>query len=110
MGFASRRMEVTLVRFPPTLMPRGIEKMGVARVKYDLANLKDADVVYMLPMDGERVEAGSAYLPSLREYAQLWGICHKQPVHDKQLVMHPGPINQGAEITTDITEAARPRT
>jgi len=104
MGFRMLGMEVTLVA-PPTLMPRGIEKMGV-KVEYDLANLKDADVVYVLRMDGERVEAGAAYLPSLREYARLWGISHER-LHDKQLVMHPGPINRGAEITADVADDRR---
>ena len=67
MGFQMLGMDVTLVA-PPTLMPRGIEEMGV-KVEYDLANLKDADVIYLLRIQKERIKPGAAYLPSLREYA-----------------------------------------
>ncbi|HTX67983.1 MAG TPA: aspartate carbamoyltransferase catalytic subunit [Thermoleophilia bacterium] len=101
MGFRMLGMDVTLVA-PPTLMPRGIEQMGVT-VEYDLTNLKDADVVYVLRMDAERAEPGSAYLPSLREYAALWGVSRAR-LRPGQRVMHPGPINRGAEITADVAD------
>ena len=71
MGFQMLGMDVTLVA-PPTLMPRGIEEMGV-KVEYDLANLKDADVIYLLRIQKERIKPGAAYLPSLREYSAALG-------------------------------------
>ncbi|HET6493942.1 MAG TPA: aspartate carbamoyltransferase catalytic subunit, partial [Thermoleophilia bacterium] len=72
MGFKMLGMDVTLVA-PPTLMPRGIEEMGV-NVEYDLTNLKDADVIYLLRIQQERIKAGANFLPSLREYSNLYGI------------------------------------
>ena len=101
MGFQMLGMDVTLVA-PPTLMPRGIEEMGV-KVEYDLANLKDADVIYLLRIQKERIKAGAAYLPSLREYSQLWGISQAR-LRPGQRVMHPGPINRGVEIASDIAD------
>jgi len=101
MGFRMLGMEVTLVA-PPTLMPRGIEEMGV-KVEYDLANLKDADVIYLLRIQKERIKAGANYLPSLREYSALYGISQAR-LRPGQRVMHPGPINRGVEIAADIAD------
>jgi len=101
MGFRLLGMDVTLVA-PPTLMPRGIEEMGV-EVEYDLANLKDADVVYVLRMDAERATRGASYLPSLREYARLWGVSRAR-LRPGQRVMHPGPVNRGVEITSEVAD------
>ena len=101
MGFKMMGMDVTLVA-PPTLMPRGIEEMGVT-VEYDLANLGDADVVYLLRLQPELAEPGSSYVPSLREYARLWGITPEK-LRPGQRVMHPGPINRGVEIASDVAD------
>jgi aspartate carbamoyltransferase catalytic subunit len=101
MGFQMLGMEVTLVG-PPTLIPRGIEEMGV-KVEYDLANLKDADVIYLLRIQKERIKAGANYLPSLREYNALYGISQAR-LRPGQRVMHPGPINRGVEIASDIAD------
>ncbi len=101
MGFQMLGMDVTLVA-PPTLMPRGIEAMGV-KVEYDLTNLKDADVIYLLRIQKERIKAGANYLPSLREYSRLWGISQAR-LRPGQRVMHPGPINRGVEIASDIAD------
>lgn len=101
MGFQLLGMDVTLVA-PPTLMPRGIEEMGV-KVEYDLANLKDADVIYLLRIQQERLKAGANYLPSLREYNELYGISQAR-LRPGQRVMHPGPINRGVEIASDIAD------
>jgi aspartate carbamoyltransferase catalytic subunit len=76
--------------------------MGVT-VEYDLSNLKSADVIYLLRIQKERIKPGSAFLPSLREYAQLWGISQAR-LGPKQRVMHPGPINRGVEIASDIAD------
>jgi aspartate carbamoyltransferase catalytic subunit len=101
MGFRMLGMDVTLIA-PPTLMPRGIEEMGV-KVEYDLTNLKEADVVYVLRMDSERAAPGASYLPSLREYGRLWGVSRAQ-LRPQQRVMHPGPINRGVEITAEVAD------
>jgi aspartate carbamoyltransferase catalytic subunit len=100
-GFKMLGMEVTLVA-PPTLMPRDIEQMGV-KVEYDLANLGKADVIYLLRIQTERIKAGANYLPSLREYASLYGIT-KARLRPGQRVMHPGPINRGVEIAAEIAD------
>ncbi len=101
MGFQMLGMDVTLVG-PPTMMPRGIEEMGV-RVEHDLAHLKDADVIYLLRIQQERIKAGANFLPSLREYNRLFGVS-SQRVRPGQRVMHPGPINRGVEISADIAD------
>ena len=64
MGFKMLGMHVTLVA-PPTLMPRGIEEMGVD-IQYNLDNIGDADVIYLLRIQQERIKPGANYLPSLR--------------------------------------------
>ena len=63
--------QVTLVG-PPPLIPRGIEAMGV-EVSHDISAIADADVVYVLRMQRERMQEGANYVPSLREYTALWG-------------------------------------
>ncbi len=101
MGFQTLGMDVTLVG-PPTLIPRGIEEMGVT-VKYDLADLEQADVIYLLRVQQERIKPGANYLPSLREYAELYGITPAR-LRPGQRVMHPGPINRGVEIAAAIAD------
>jgi aspartate carbamoyltransferase catalytic subunit len=101
MGFKLLGMDVTLVG-PPTLIPRGIEAMGV-KVEYDLANLRDADVIYLLRIQEERIREGANFLPSLREYNRLYGISQAR-LRPGQRVMHPGPINRGVEIGPDIAD------
>jgi len=101
MGFKMLGMDVTLVG-PPTLIPRGIEEMGV-RVEYDVDNLGDADVIYLLRIQSERIHEGASFLPSLREYNRLFGISQAR-LRPGQRVMHPGPINRGVEIGPDIAD------
>jgi len=101
MGFKLLGMDVTLVG-PPTLIPRGIEEMGV-KVEYDLANLRDADVIYLLRIQKERIREGAHFLPSLREYSRLYGMSRAR-LRPGQRVMHPGPINRGVEIAPDIAD------
>jgi aspartate carbamoyltransferase catalytic subunit len=101
MGFKLLGMDVTLVG-PPTLIPRGIEAMGV-KVEYDLANLRDADVIYLLRIQEERIGEGASFLPSLREYNRLYGMSQAR-LRPGQRVMHPGPINRGVEIGPDIAD------
>jgi aspartate carbamoyltransferase catalytic subunit len=101
MGFLLLGMDVTLVA-PPTLMPREVEALGV-RVAYDLDDIGEADVVYLLRMQLERQEAGANFIPSLREYATLYGI-DRTRLRPGQKVLHPGPINRGIEISAAVAD------
>ena len=94
---------VTLVG-PPPLIPRGIEALG-CEVSYDINAIRDADVVYVLRMQRERMEAGANFVPSLREYTARWGV-NADRLTKGQRVMHPGPMNRGVEITPDVADAA----
>ncbi len=87
---------------PPTLLPRGAaEGLGV-HVSHDIADIADADVVYALRMQHERMGKGG-FVPSLREYATQYGIGH-QRLRPGQRVMHAGPINRGVEITDQLAD------
>jgi len=88
---------------PPTLLPRGIEALG-CDVSTDIADAAAADVVYVLRMQQERMEAGEAFVPSLREYAALYGITPER-VRPGQVVMHPGPMNRGVEIDPRVADS-----
>jgi len=105
-GLTMMGAQVTLIG-PPTLIPRGIEAMGVT-VSYDIADLGHADVVYILRMQRERMDEGANYVPSLREYSARWGVTPDR-VRPDQLVMHPGPINRGVEIAGAVADAANSR-
>jgi len=89
---------------PPTLIPRGIEAMGCETTS-DIAAVSAADVIYVLRMQQERMLAGAAYVPSLREYTALWGITPER-VRTGQVVMHPGPMNRGVEIDPRVADSA----
>jgi aspartate carbamoyltransferase catalytic subunit len=98
--------QVTLVG-PPTLLPVGVETWP-CRVSYDLdAELADADAVMMLRVQGERMNA--SFFPSAREYARRYGLdadrLRRLPEH--AVVMHPGPMNRGMEITADVADSSR---
>jgi aspartate carbamoyltransferase catalytic subunit len=86
---------------PPTLVPRGIEALG-CEVSYDIGAITDADVVYVLRMQRERM--GEAFVPSLREYTALYGITPNR-VQEGQVVMHPGPMNRGVEIDARVADS-----
>jgi aspartate carbamoyltransferase catalytic subunit len=88
---------------PPALIPRGIEAMGCS-VSTDIGAIVDADVVYVLRMQRERMEAGSNYVPSLREYTARWGITPER-LRPGQKVMHPGPMNRGVEIDPRVADS-----
>jgi aspartate carbamoyltransferase catalytic subunit len=85
---------VTLVG-PPTLIPRGATSLGV-EVSHDIGAIAAADVVYVLRMQHERMR--EAYVPSLREYAARYQI-NDSRLRPGQLVMHPGPVNRGVELS-----------
>jgi aspartate carbamoyltransferase catalytic subunit len=94
---------VTLVG-PPPLIPRGIEAMG-CEVSHEIDTIRDADVVYVLRMQKERMLAGANYVPSLREYTARWGVTPER-LRPGQKVMHPGPMNRGVEIDGAVADAA----
>jgi aspartate carbamoyltransferase catalytic subunit len=97
---------VTLVG-PSTLVPRTFEKMGVA-VSHDVdAVLPDADVVNLLRIQHERQR--KEYFPSLGEYTSLFGLTQARAARLKPecVIMHPGPINRGVEIDSDLADSAR---
>jgi aspartate carbamoyltransferase catalytic subunit len=93
---------VTLVG-PPPLVPRGIEAMG-CEVSHDIRDIADADVVYVLRMQRERMLEGANYVPSLREYTARWGVTPER-LRPGQKVMHPGPMNRGVEIDAAVADS-----
>jgi aspartate carbamoyltransferase catalytic subunit len=80
---------------PPTLIPREIEALG-CRATPTLERIDEADVVYVLRMQHERMH--QSFVPSLREYAARYQINHER-LRPEQLVMHPGPVNRGVELS-----------
>ena len=86
---------------PPTLIPRGIEALGCA-VRYDLGQLREADVVYALRMQQERMD--QAFVPSLREYAAYYQINGRR-LGPRQVLMHPGPVNRGVELSGEVVDS-----
>jgi aspartate carbamoyltransferase catalytic subunit len=89
---------------PKTLIPPAIEKMNV-KVFHDLqAGIQDADVIIMLRLQRERME--SALIPSEKEYFQLYGLTEKrlQQANKNAIIMHPGPINRGVEIASEVAD------
>jgi len=83
---------------PRTLMPSGIEQLGVEVTDDMEAGLAGADVVMMLRLQKERMDGG--FIPSEREYYHRWGLDPAKLAHAKPdaIVMHPGPMNRGVEI------------
>jgi len=102
LGFQKMGAQVT-VAGPPTLLPRDIEAMGVD-VRYSLDDLNEADVVYALRMQNERMQ--QAYLPSMREYASLFQIDERR-LGARSLLMHPGPVNRGVELSDEVVDCAQ---
>jgi aspartate carbamoyltransferase catalytic subunit len=92
---------------PPTLIPKHIEELGVS-VSYDLREtLEWADVANVLRIQMER--ADGAYFPSTNEYAQFYGINREllDSLKSKVTIMHPGPINRGVELSSDVADSAQ---
>ena len=86
---------------PPTLIPRGIEQLG-CEVRYTLDELAEADVVYALRMQHERMS--ESWVPSLREYATCFQI-NARRLSPRQLLMHPGPVNRGVELSGEVADS-----
>ncbi|HVY55304.1 MAG TPA: aspartate carbamoyltransferase catalytic subunit, partial [Thermodesulfobacteriota bacterium] len=102
-GFMKLGAEVRVVG-PPTLVPKYIENIDV-KSYYSLDKaVEGADVVIMLRIQKERQD--SEYFPSLREYSRFYGLTREKLMSaDKDvIVMHPGPINRGVELSSDIAD------
>jgi aspartate carbamoyltransferase catalytic subunit len=84
---------------PPPLVPKEL-----AEVSYDIETIADADVVYVLRMQRERMEQGANYVPSLREYSARWCVTPER-LRPGQKVMHPGPMNRGVEIDSRVADS-----
>jgi len=99
---AFRRMGAKVtVAGPPTLIPRGVEALG-CEVRYTLDELGEADVVYALRMQRERMT--EAWVPSLREYA-AWYQINGRRLGPRQVLMHPGPVNRGVELSGEVVDS-----
>jgi aspartate carbamoyltransferase catalytic subunit len=86
---------------PPTLIPRHVEALG-CDVRYTLDGLRQADVVYALRMQSERMD--QAFVPSLREYAAEYQVNGRR-LHPRQVLMHPGPVNRGVELSGEVVDS-----
>jgi aspartate carbamoyltransferase catalytic subunit len=92
---------------PPTLIPKEIESLGV-QYSYDLhETLQWCDVANILRIQLERQE--TRYFPSLREYQRFFGVTKErlQQVDKEIVIMHPGPINRGVEISSDVADSGQ---
>ena len=88
---------------PPTLIPRGVESLG-CEVRYELGDVSEADVVYALRMQNERMGDSHSFVPSLREYIANYQIDSRR-LNPRQLLMHPGPVNRGVELSAEVIES-----
>lgn len=89
---------------PPTLVPPGIERLGVhVTAKVDEA-VEGADVIMMLRIQLERMQG--AFFPSLREYFQVFGMTEERVrrARPDAIIMHPGPMNRGVEIASEVAD------
>ncbi|MEE8623210.1 MAG: aspartate carbamoyltransferase catalytic subunit, partial [Alphaproteobacteria bacterium] len=89
---------------PPTLLPPEVERMGV-EVHHDMrSGLTDCDIVMMLRLQTERMHG--AFVPSIREYFHFFGLDTAKLAAAKPdaLIMHPGPMNRGVEIDTELAD------
>ena len=92
---------------PKTLLPSALEAVGV-RTYTDLTEgIRDVDVVIMLRLQRERMSG--PVLPSSHEYFQVWGLTAErlQAAKPDAIVMHPGPLNRGVEISSDVADGGR---
>jgi aspartate carbamoyltransferase catalytic subunit len=102
-GLVKMGAEVTLVG-PPTLIPPAAPAWGV-QVSYDIDGvLPKLDVCYMLRVQRERQR--QQYFPSIREYSRLFGLTNARVgmLQEGSLIMHPGPMNRGVEIDSDVAD------
>ena len=102
-AFLSLGASVTLVA-PKTLMPFNTDDWGVETTDQFDSVIGDSDVLYMLRMQLERQQ--KSFGPSLREYAKEYGLSNSraQSMKPESLIMHPGPMNRGVEVSSNIKE------
>ncbi|HEV3229627.1 MAG TPA: aspartate carbamoyltransferase catalytic subunit [Solirubrobacteraceae bacterium] len=100
LAFHTMGAHVTLCG-PPTLVPRELAALG-CEIRYDLDDLREADVVYALRMQNERMS--EPFVPSLREYVARYQITPRR-LGPRQLLMHPGPVNRGVELSGDVIDS-----
>ena len=99
-AFGRMGCEVTVCG-PPTLIPREVESLG-CDVRFSLDGIGDADVIYALRMQNERMTG--SFVPSLREYAARFQIDGRR-LRPNQLLMHPGPVNRGVELAGEVVDS-----
>jgi aspartate carbamoyltransferase catalytic subunit len=89
---------------PPTLMPPGIDRLGVKVTSVVEDAVADADVIMMLRIQLERMQG--AFFPSLREYFNVFGMTEERVrlARPDAIIMHPGPMNRGVEIASDVAD------
>ncbi len=89
---------------PPTLLPSKIERLGVEPFIDMREGLRDCDIVMMLRLQTERMQG--SYVPSTREYFHFFGLDHEKlkVAHPDALIMHPGPMNRGVEIDSELAD------
>jgi aspartate carbamoyltransferase catalytic subunit len=89
---------------PPTLMPPGIERLGVRVSSAVNEAVADADVIMMLRIQQERMQG--AFFPSLREYYNVFGMTLERVKRARPdvIIMHPGPMNRGVEIASEVAD------
>ena len=90
---------------PKSLLPKHIETLGVSAGSDLMQTLKWCDAVNMLRVQNERMHIN--YFPSTREYSQLFGLNKKklESLKKEIIILHPGPINRGVEITSDVADS-----
>jgi aspartate carbamoyltransferase catalytic subunit len=86
---------------PPALIPRGLEQLG-CEVTYSLDRLGEADVIYALRLQRERMR--ESFVPSIREYAAHFQIDSRR-LGRRQILMHPGPVNRGVELSGEVIDS-----
>ena len=86
---------------PPALIPRGLEELG-CEVEHSLDRLGEADVVYALRLQRERM--AESFVPSLREYAARFQLDSRR-LGRRQLLLHPGPVNRGVELSGEVIDS-----
>jgi len=103
-GMRKLGMTVT-VAGPPTLIPHGVQELGV-KVSHRLDDaIRDVDVIMMLRLQQERMTA--QLIPSLREYSRYWGLTLDRLASGARpdvLIMHPGPVNRGVELSPEVAD------
>ncbi|MFI5235485.1 MAG: aspartate carbamoyltransferase catalytic subunit [Gemmatimonadales bacterium] len=89
---------------PPTLLPRGIEELGVTVLPRIEDAIQWADALNILRLQLERMNAG--FIPSLREYNRVFGVTSERLARAPKdlVIMHPGPMNRGVEIDSDVAD------